>query len=235
MEQRNGSYVNGVPINVRVQAPPFAPPPQQVIPAATADHHLRDLILIICAGILVIAGIILTIALTSKRSFPKFGLKSLSVSELNITGSEITGHWNAEFMVRNPDIVSYTYQHPIFALLYKNQAISAIIMDKIHLKHKTTKSFVANGTVALSRRIVDNDNQVVVDEIARDYWSQGIVAFTVGFLYADHRAFLSATCRDVKVGFSNHSSHGTLLLDGFQYSPKITDHQAFTLCSTHAI
>ncbi|OMO72485.1 hypothetical protein CCACVL1_17772 [Corchorus capsularis] len=208
--------------------------PSYFVTATTTDNIIvrverplttRESRCIALCPILVFVPLLTSIVIFGIHNYPKFGLKSLSVSDFNISGSEITGNWNAEFLVRNPDFDIYWYDNPVFSVLYKNRMLSAVTMDQeIYLESRSkTKSFVSNGSITLSRRIVD-DNQVA-DSIARDYWSQGgVVAFTVRLLYADGKKALNVTCGDVKVIFSNHSSHGTLmLLDQLQYSPDITN------------
>ncbi|OMO88763.1 hypothetical protein CCACVL1_08219 [Corchorus capsularis] len=48
-----------------------------------------------------IAGIVVAI-LGDIGNNPKFGLNSLSVTNLNISGSEITGIWDVEFLAKKP-------------------------------------------------------------------------------------------------------------------------------------
>ncbi|OMO72484.1 hypothetical protein CCACVL1_17771 [Corchorus capsularis] len=245
MEQTNrSSTAIGIPsylvsmaahkINVQVQAPNPAPAP--ALPARV--YAARRVCAIFCMLILsaIILGPFIFMGIYYSPSCPKFELKSLSVSDLNVSGSEIiTGYWNAEIKVRNRDHVYYDYGHPIVSLLYKNQLLSeseVTMSQEVELKPKKTQSFAANGTITLSRRIVDENRDVVADEIARDYWSRGVVAFTVRLLHADETSTLNVTCADVKVGFSNNSTHGiSMLLDQVQHSPINVTSQ---FCTTHA-
>ncbi|OMO72447.1 late embryogenesis abundant hydroxyproline-rich glycoprotein [Corchorus capsularis] len=118
-------------------------------------------------------------------------------SDFSISGSEITANWDAEFLIRNnrgPTL----YQYLLLSVYYKDQPISkAVLGQQFHLLPKSMGSNYVAHTVALSKRI---ENQVVADAIARDYWSQGAVAFTVRLLHDNDRPvrFLNVTCADVK-------------------------------------
>ncbi|OMO72480.1 hypothetical protein CCACVL1_17767 [Corchorus capsularis] len=241
MDQTNrSSTVIGIPsylvtmgahnINVQIQAPNPAP----ALPARAAPVPVWAIFCIFILSAIICSPLIFYMIYYS-TSCPKFELKSLSVSDLNVSGSEIiTGYWNAEIKVRNRDHVFHGYGHPIVSVLYKNQLLSEVTMSQeLNLKPRKTQSLAANGTITLSRKIIDDDNnQVVANEIATDYWSQGVVAFTVRLFRAYGTSTLNVTCADVKVGFSNNSSHGiSMLLDHeLQHSPNVTTQ----LCTTHA-
>ncbi|OMO73559.1 late embryogenesis abundant hydroxyproline-rich glycoprotein [Corchorus olitorius] len=241
MEQTNRSSVAiGIPsylftvgahnIDVQVQAPNPAPAP--ALPARAAPVPVCAICCILILGVIIFSPLISYAIYYYLQTCPKFELKSLSVSDLNVSGSEITGYWNAEIKVRNRDHAFYDYGHPIVSVLYNNQLLSEVTMSQeVELKPKKTQSFAANGTITLSRRIVDENQVVVADEIARDYGSRGVVAFTVRLLRTDDTSTLNVTCADVKVGFSNNSSHGiSMLLDHeLQYSPNVTNR----LCTIH--
>ncbi|OMP01460.1 hypothetical protein COLO4_11845 [Corchorus olitorius] len=183
-------------------------------PASASAFRIYTLLILIVALDVIALGFFLS-------PNPEFGLKCLSVSEFNISGSEITANWDAEFLIRNnrgPTL----YRYLLLSVFYKDQPISeAVLGQPFRLLPKTMGSNYIAHTVALSKRI---ENQVVADAIARD-WSQGVLAFTVRLLHDNDRPvrFLNVTCADVKVGFSNHSTHGTSMF---------TNQQVFSLCST---
>ncbi|OMP01459.1 hypothetical protein COLO4_11844 [Corchorus olitorius] len=226
MEEKNSSYAIGIPasyaavrgynVAVQDQAPaPAADPAPAPAPAPSLADFCRFMFFM---SFLALCGFGV-IFISSPN--PKFGVKSLSVSDFKISGSDLTANWDVEFVVRNSR-AGTCYEHLLVCVLYKDQLISEVVLaPQLQLLPKSMGSNYVAKTVALSKRI---ENRFVADAIARDYWSQGAVAFTVR-LFQDvnigHNVHV--ICSDIKVGFSNHSTHGILL---------ITDQQAaFTLCS----
>ncbi|OMO72448.1 hypothetical protein CCACVL1_17798 [Corchorus capsularis] len=229
MEEKNSSYAIGIPAsyaavrgyNVTVQddqAPDSAADPAPAPAPAPAPSLADFFMFMFFISFVTLCGFGL-IFFTSPN--PKFGLKSLSVSDFKISGSEITANWDAEFLVRNSR-AGTCYEHLLVCVFYKDKLISDVVLaPQLDLLPKSMGSNYVAKTVALSKRI---ENRFVADAIARDYWSQGAVAFTVRLLHDVRGQYVNVICSDIKVGFSNHSSHATLL---------ITNQQAFTLCSTH--
>ncbi|OMO76231.1 hypothetical protein COLO4_25623 [Corchorus olitorius] len=152
---------------------------------------------------------------------PKFGLNSLSVTNLNISGSEIIGIWDVEFLAKNPGFL-YTnnYPQPTLSIYYQNQQLLLEeYLPRIHVPKKTTISYRVND-LAMATSI---QNKGVADAIANDWSQQKVVAFTVKLQTADLNIVL--VCARIKVGFSSSSAQGTMLQESS------ANNQAFTRCS----
>ncbi|OMO74927.1 hypothetical protein CCACVL1_16409 [Corchorus capsularis] len=230
------SCVIGIPADTFMrEQPPPPPPPPRPRPRPRPDHQPPDaptcdfletlfFILIILAIVaLCVWGIL---ELSNLGNNPKFGLNSLSVSNLNISGSEITGIWDVEFLAKSPDFL-YTNNYPraTLAVYYQNQQLLlGKKLPRIHLPKKTTISYRVNA-LAMATSIQDKG---VADAIANEWSQQKVVAFTVTLQATDENGLIvNVVCARIKVGFSSSSSQGTLL----QESSANTHRQAFSRCS----
>ncbi|OMO74928.1 hypothetical protein CCACVL1_16410 [Corchorus capsularis] len=212
-------------------------------PPAPLSSRCRFLImaLIMFAAMIVLAviGVIVYAILIgiNFKNYPKFGLNSLSVSNLNISGSEISGIWDIEFLAKSPDFL-YTknYPQPTLTVYYKNQPLLEKFLPGIHIPKKTTISYRVN-TLAMATSI---QNKAVADAIANEWSQQKVVAFTVKLQapspHNANKLTLSVVCAGIKVGFSSNStssnSQGTLLQES-SANNKNTHLQAFTRCSNN--
>ncbi|OMO74925.1 hypothetical protein CCACVL1_16407 [Corchorus capsularis] len=196
-----------------------------------------DVIAVCCAKfILYIPFIVIVILVwTNWGNYPEFGLNSLTVSNLNISGSEISGIWDVEFLAKSPDFL-YTnnYPQPTLSVYYQNQELLLEnFLPGIHLPKKKTISYRVN-TLAMATSI---QNKGVADAIANDWSQQKVVSFTVTLQAASsphnwHPLTANVVCARIKVGFSS-SSQGTMLQESSANNKKTHHRQAFTRCSTN--
>ncbi|OMO74924.1 hypothetical protein CCACVL1_16406 [Corchorus capsularis] len=202
-----------------------------------ARARCRYLCLLCVAIIVIIIVFVFRILFAiNKWNNPKFGLNSLSVSNFNISGSEISGIWDVEFLAKSPDFLfTNNYPHPTLAVYYQNQQLLlGKKLPRIHLPRKKTISYRVNA-LAMATSIQDKG---VADAIANEWSQQKVVAFTVTLQpispHNGHRWIVNVVCAHVKVGFSSNStsssSQGTLLPES-SANNKNTHRQAFTRCS----
>ncbi|OMO74929.1 hypothetical protein CCACVL1_16411 [Corchorus capsularis] len=244
MEGRNRSSescVIGIPVDTfsvdmreQQQQPPPPPPPR---PRPRPHHQLPNcdcyyVIIYALLAILTIAGIAIPVygilGLINDGNNPKFGLNSLSVSNLSISGSKISGIWDVEFLAKNPDFLyTHNYPHPTLAIYYQNQPLLVEeYLPRIRIPKKKTISY---GVNALAMAI--QNKGTVADAIANQWSQQKVVAFTVRLQATsspsdENGLNVNVVCARIKIGFSS-SSQGTLL----QESSANTHRQAFTRCS----
>ncbi|OMO74923.1 hypothetical protein CCACVL1_16405 [Corchorus capsularis] len=224
------------------QQPPTRRPDHQLPNDANCDCFNACLALIALLAFLGIVtgitGIIYAIlGIINFGNNPKFGLNSLTVTNLNISRSEITGIWDVEFLAKSPDFL-YTnnYPHPTLAVYYQNQQLlSEEYLPRIHVPKKTTISYRVNA-LAMATSIEDKG---VADAIANEWSQQKAVAFTVTLQATPSPSnengliTVNVVCAGIKVGFSSSSSQGTLLQESS--ANKDTHRQAFTRCSNNYV
>ncbi|OMO92412.1 hypothetical protein COLO4_17590 [Corchorus olitorius] len=208
---------------------PLQPRPRPDPHAPTCDSLKVSIIItaVLLATFFVALFVWGTIWMINEGNNPKFGLNSLSVSNLNISGSEITGIWDVEFLAKSPDFLyANNYPQPSLSVYYKNQQLLLEeYLPGIHVPKKTTISYRVNA-LTMATSIQD---KAVADALANDWSQQKVVAFTVKLRSNLNRLTVSVVCARIKVGFSSSSQGtGTLLQD----SSADTHRQAFTRCST---
>ncbi|OMO74816.1 hypothetical protein CCACVL1_16453 [Corchorus capsularis] len=212
--------------------------PSRPRPDSTCDCDSFKVSLIIM-GVLIATIVVAVVALCvweilemiNCGNNPRFGLNSLSVSNLNISGPEVTGIWDVEFLAKSPDFLhANNYFHPALSVYYKNQQLLLEeYLPRIHVPKKTTISYRVNA-LAMATSIQD---KAVADAIAKDWSQQKLVSFTVKLRSTNEIGLIvKVVCARIKVGFSSNStsssSQGTLLPE----SSANTYRQAFTRCST---
>uniref|UniRef100_A0A3Q7IZG1 Late embryogenesis abundant protein LEA-2 subgroup domain-containing protein n=1 Tax=Solanum lycopersicum TaxID=4081 RepID=A0A3Q7IZG1_SOLLC len=148
---------------------------------------------------------------------PVFRVDSLSVSNLNLTNSLISGKWDLRFIVKNP-----TKEMAIFY----NDIAAAVFYDDASLSDTTVPPLFQVDTTQTARQVsfatagAYMDNQAF-DKMNKERSQKGAIGFNVrivagfrvssGVYWNRMRTFVMVYCKDLSVGVGSNNSSGTLL------------------------
>lgn len=166
-------------------------------------------------ALFIIAGTILFIIwLVLRPRIPQFHVDSLSVSGFNISSSQVTGNWDVQFAVRNPNKkLSVYYDHIEASVYYRNALLSQKTLPPF--KQGTKNQTALRATLVADSIYVDGD----ANDIAA-HRTSGSVSFNVRVLsivrfkdgaWRARRRVMRVLCGNLGVGISSNSSRGNLL------------------------
>lgn len=166
---------------------------------------------------MVIAGTFVFILwLILRPRIPEFRVDSLSVSNLNLTNSLISGKWDLRFTVRNPNKKM---------TLYYDDVAAAVFYDDVSLSDTTVPPFFQEKRAETARQAsfatagayVDNR---VFDQMNKERSRKDAIGFNVRMVarvrfragaWRARRRFVRVYCKDLSVGVGSNNSSGTLL------------------------
>lgn len=208
--------------------PYAAPPPHQTYyppqpnPYYTDPYYsaqratfIRRIFAILIASIIITGTVIFIIWLVLRPRVPEFRVDSVTVTNFNLSTTLITGNWDVQFTVRNPNNkITLTYDQILARVLYKSGALSETMVPPF-VQGKRNETAV-RATFAAASSYVEN---WVVNGINGDR-GRGSVKFTVRMLarvrfragsWWARRRVVRVLCPDLSVGLSSNSERGSLV------------------------
>nr|XP_043632884.1 NDR1/HIN1-like protein 1 [Erigeron canadensis]XP_043632885.1 NDR1/HIN1-like protein 1 [Erigeron canadensis]XP_043632886.1 NDR1/HIN1-like protein 1 [Erigeron canadensis]XP_043632887.1 NDR1/HIN1-like protein 1 [Erigeron canadensis] len=171
-------------------------------------------------GCIIITGIIVFLMWVILRpQVPEFRVNSLSVSNFNASSNSlVSGNWDAQLMVRNPNSkITLYYDQIEAAVFYKAESIAETTVAPFVQGKKNETAFGAKFASVSS--YVNDKNGIANDRIKGNAVAFNIrmvarVRFKAGSWWAKRRV-LRVYCPDLNVAFStNATSSGSLTAAG---------------------
>ncbi|OMO83141.1 hypothetical protein COLO4_22670 [Corchorus olitorius] len=144
---------------------------------------------------------------------PEFRVESLSVSNFNLSGSQMTAKWNVVFVLPSKKS-SFLDQNLNFSIFYQNQLLlqQGVVPPRLfHVPRsfRMTESFSVFKVKAVALDEIIDGLMAYVMEMG---WARGVLAFNLKLEAVGDQGF-RFFCENIKVGFShNYSITGAILL-----------------------
>ncbi|CAN1171197.1 NDR1/HIN1-like protein 10 [Linum perenne] len=192
--------------NPQSQGPPYT------APRPTLYRRLIG-ILIIVIVLLLTALLIAWIAIRPR--VPEFRLTSLTLTNFNSSGNQLSGDWAARFEVYNPNKKMSVEYDPVQSTLYYHREFLAETRMQPFFQQRKNLSAVEARYTALNRYV----DQWVTDEVNKERRKAGSLAFDlrvaagVGFKYGGFRArrrVLRVRCDDLTVEIRGNGGSGNM-------------------------
>lgn len=159
----------------------------------------------------------LIIWLILRPRVPEFRVDSLSVSNFNISSSLVSGNWDVQFTVRNPNKkITVKYDRIDADVFYKSEGLASTTLPPFSQgKRNETKVRATFGAIGT---YVDD---WVVRDVNGDR-GRGSVKFSVRLLararfkagaWGTRKRYVRVLCRDVPVGLTLSSGRGSMVGD----------------------
>ncbi|OVA07129.1 Late embryogenesis abundant protein [Macleaya cordata] len=194
-------------------APPAAyynpnpyPPPNYDPQRAT---FLRRLIIAGITVFLIIGAITFILWLVIRPHLPEFRVESASLSNFNVSSSQLNANWEIGFFVRNPNKkMTIFYDRIEGSVFYKDDSLADNSLAPFYQSKKNQTTITAKFT-ALTSYVDDR----TVKEMVGDR-NRGEVNFNVRMLawvrfrsgaWRTRRHLMRVFCDDVKIGFSSNT------------------------------
>ncbi|CAI9105734.1 OLC1v1004733C1 [Oldenlandia corymbosa var. corymbosa] len=208
-------------------APPPPPPnyynPQQYYPAYQPDPQavrraifLRRVLAIIIAVFIIIGTSFFITWLVLRPRLPEIRVDSLSVSNYNLSGYQLTANFQIGITVRNPNSKIKVDYDQVDAYVYsKDYRLAETSLAPFSQPKKNETSIRASE--AAVNTYVDGD---LVSDMNGQRSRSGRVNFNVRLLMSlrlkagawfSRRRYLKAFCGDLSVGIASNSSNGSLI------------------------
>ncbi|KAL8147937.1 NDR1/HIN1-like protein 10 [Apium graveolens] len=176
---------------------------------------IRRLFAIIISCIIISGTVLLIIWLILRPRVPEFRVDSLSVSNFNISSSLLSGNWDVQFTVRNPNKkITVKYDRIDADVFYKSEGLASTTLPPFSQgKRNETKVRATFGAIGA----------YVEDWVVRDVSGdrgKGSVKFSVRLLararfkagaWGTRKRYVRVLCRDVPVGLTLSSGRGAMV------------------------
>ncbi|CAN0916902.1 NDR1/HIN1-like protein 2 [Linum grandiflorum] len=188
------------------QGPVYSPP------RPTLFRRLIGILIIV--AILVLTALLITWIAIRPRA-PEFRLTSLTLTNFNYSGNQLSGDWDARFEVYNPNKkMSVEYDPITSSVFYRREFLGETRLRPFFQQGR-------NSTVVEARYTVVNNfvDQWMVDEVDKEKRKLGSVAFDLrvvagaGFKYGGFRArrrILRVHCDDLTVVIRGNGGSGNM-------------------------
>ncbi|XP_010262977.1 PREDICTED: protein YLS9-like [Nelumbo nucifera] len=203
---------------------PYAAPPPAVYynpnPYSTPFYDqrrtafLRRLISLMVVVFLIMAGITFIMWLIIRPHLPEFRLNSASVSSFNVNATQVTGDWNLDFTVRNPNKkMSVYYDHIESTFYYRGAQLSDTFVAPFS-QGKKNETTMQVKFAAASQYVPESSAKALASDR-----SSGEVGFNVRIWawvwfkcggWRTRMHYLRVFCDNVKIGFSSNRGVGVL-------------------------
>ncbi|KFK32407.1 hypothetical protein AALP_AA6G237800 [Arabis alpina] len=189
--------------------PYYAPPrnPRAVL--------LRRLFIVLTAFLLVLGLILIVFLIVVRPQLPNVYINSLSVSNFNVSNSQVSGKWDLNLLFRNPNSkMSLHYDTVLCSVYYGRASLSDTRLQPFDQGKRDETPL--NATLSVSGTYVDGR---LADSIAKERASKGNVEFNlrmlswVTFRYGAfrRRRWLTIYCNDVALAVPPTTSSGKML------------------------
>ncbi|EOA37041.1 hypothetical protein CARUB_v10010132mg [Capsella rubella] len=175
----------------------------------------RRLFIVFMAFLLILGLILFIFFLVVRPQLPDVYLNSLSVSNFNVSNNQVSGKWDLQAQIRNPNSKMSLYYDSLGCLLYYHRAPLSDTRLPPFSQGKKDQT-VVNATLSVSGTYVEGR---LADAIAKERGAKGSVEFDlrmgsfVTFRYGAfrRRRYVSVYCDDVPVGVPLTSGSGKMV------------------------
>ncbi|WMV55990.1 hypothetical protein MTR67_049375 [Solanum verrucosum] len=183
---------------------------------AQRNTFLRRVIGMAIAAMVIAGTFVFILWLILRPRIPEFRVDSLSVSNLNLTNSLISGKWDLRFTVRNPNKKM---------TLYYDDVAAAVFYDDVSLSDTTVPPFFQEKRAETARQASFATagayvNNRAFDQMNKERSRKGAIGFNVRMVarvrfragaWRARRRFVRVYCKDLSVEVGSNNSSGTLL------------------------
>lgn len=189
--------------------PHYAPQPN---PRAVL---IRRLFIVFMSFLLILGLILFIFFLVVRPQLPDVYLNSLSVSNFNVSNNQVSGKWDLQVQIRNPNSkMSLHYDTFLCALYYHRASLSETRLQPFDQGKKDET--VVNATLSVSGTYVEGR---LADSIGKERGAKGSVEFDLRMVsYATfrygafrRRRYVTVYCDDVAVGVPVSSGSGKMV------------------------
>lgn len=222
--QQNNPYNNNPPLyynNNYYQQPYYDPPGlriQEPDPESTSFARTMLILMLVLVG----SMCIMTLGMWYLYGtyVPEFEVGSMKVSNFTATNDTLTGTWNADIIIGNPNQhLAIEFQRVRYLVYYRGMVIGSSSMDSFKIE-KDAKLDLNISMVADDRTLIKTGtlHDWLLPSLAGD-WSKGEVVFSlrlamVAKLWSPNHVYrhdsLTVSCDDLQVSFTSDVYDGVL-------------------------